>query len=710
MSERKKLSQPVRITVYHNGQLIFEKVFSHYPIHFGRSPKCEVPLEFDFISRQHCQLFETQPGQWRIQDLKSSNGIRVGGKRTPEHDFTEECEFYVGSIKVFAEVSPAPKGLNLQSEQTAPTLVPGTKKAPTNSEPHIVAVRPSHVAKTVPVDNSPPPSIKDSTKDDQTEPSAKQVPPAKVPSKPMPAMAKPAPSGQIKPLSVEPAAAKESPVQHSHGHSKHHPTPIIHRDFSDEMVGYYHGIGHARSRRVEAVVTWHDQVYEVREFRNSQTISIGPKGKASLGIPAFRETWTLGKVGFEEIQCSVPQGFQVSLTRETQDFPMGDLIASKALQPDSTGYSLRASVNDVVHVELGHGFKVHLRHVPTSKPLPISKFAEMEDAVRQTFVTSALFHICLIGILLMNTPKDPEGPKLKNVPQRFARLLVEKPKPTPAPTPAPTPEPKKEIVKKKEPPKKIVKKEQPKKEPPKQIVKEVPKVITTPKAIAKVNKFPMEVKNPVKQAPPPVKVEALGALAALGAVSASAPTNVVTNININPNAGGAPTKINTGGIVGALPSSSGKLAAAGNIGSVKTKGMGYGTGTGYGVQGLKGTAGARGVAGAVVGEPKLASSSSKTEGLTRAQVMAVVQQHIQDIQHCYEKNLLLNPNLAGRMEFEWEITPAGRVATVGVKRSTVNQGDGLGECVKKVFAAMKFPAAANGQSTVPSIGFPFGRM
>jgi hypothetical protein len=138
--------------------------------------------------------------------------------------------------------------------------------------------------------------------------------------------------------------------------------------------------------------------------------------------------------------------------------------------------------------------------------------------------------------------------------------------------------------------------------------------------------------------------------------------------------------------------------------------MGYGTGTGYGVQGLKGNAGARGIAGAIVGEPKLATAANKTEGLTRAQVMAVVQKHLAEIQHCYEKNLLLNPDLSGRMEFEWEISPTGKVVTSSVKRSTVNGGDGLGECVKRVFTAMRFPNASNGQSTVPSIGFPFGRM
>jgi outer membrane biosynthesis protein TonB len=325
-----------------------------------------------------------------------------------------------------------------------------------------------------------------------------------------------------------------------------------------------------------------------------------------------------------------------------------------------------------------------------------SKLLEPEPSIQHSMLTSTALHVALIIILFFTLPPQIEAPHLKNVPERFARLLIEKPKPTPAPTPKP-PEPPKPIVKK-EPPKKIQK-----------IVKPQPKVFVQPKVLAKTNKYPMVVKQPVPKAPPPVKVESLGALAALGAVSDKAPSNVVTNININKDAGGLPSKaVNTGGIAGALPSSSGTLAAGGS-GNVKTKGKGFGTGTGYGIQGLKGSAGGRAVVGAIVGEPKLAASG-KPEGLTRAQVMAVVQKYLGEVQHCYERSLLSDPGIAGRMEFEWDISAGGQVTAVRVRRSTVNNGDALGECVKGVFSSMKFPSAKNGMTTTPNIGFPFGRM
>jgi hypothetical protein len=239
-------------------------------------------------------------------------------------------------------------------------------------------------------------------------------------------------------------------------------------------------------------------------------------------------------------------------------------------------------------------------------------------------------------------------------------------------------------------------------------VKVVHKIMKPPKVIEKVNKFPIVVQHPVAKAQPPVKIENLGALAALGAISKDPMPSVVKNISINKNAGGLQTKsVNTSGVMGALPSTNGALLAVGT--RVKTKGVGFGTGAGYGTQGLKGSAGSLAVAGAVVGEPKLAKSV-KVEGLTRAQVMSVVQKYLSEVQHCYERNLLSDPNLAGRMEFEWDIASSGSVTAVRVKRSTVNNGDSLGECVKGLFGSMKFPRATNGQTTTPSIGFPFGRL
>lgn len=46
----------------------------------GRRPICDISLQYQNISSQHCEL-EIQNGYWHIQDLGSSNGIKVNGER-----------------------------------------------------------------------------------------------------------------------------------------------------------------------------------------------------------------------------------------------------------------------------------------------------------------------------------------------------------------------------------------------------------------------------------------------------------------------------------------------------------------------------------------------------------------------------------------------------------------------------------------------------
>ena len=113
--------------------------------------------------------------------------------------------------------------------------------------------------------------------------------------------------------------------------------------------------------------------------------------------------------------------------------------------------------------------------------------------------------------------------------------------------------------------------------------------------------------------------------------------------------------------------------------------------------------------GVVVGSPKL-MEITRSEGLTQKQVMDVVKQHLGKVQRCYERALLSNSSIAGRVEYEWYITPKGQVKWAKVKSSEVQNGSELNSCVTKVFKDMKFPVAKNGESTQPSIGLPFGRM
>lgn len=53
------------------------------PLVIGRRPKCDIVLAFDNVSGKHCRL-ELRDGYWHVEDLGSSNGIRVDGQRCME--------------------------------------------------------------------------------------------------------------------------------------------------------------------------------------------------------------------------------------------------------------------------------------------------------------------------------------------------------------------------------------------------------------------------------------------------------------------------------------------------------------------------------------------------------------------------------------------------------------------------------------------------
>jgi outer membrane biosynthesis protein TonB len=90
--------------------------------------------------------------------------------------------------------------------------------------------------------------------------------------------------------------------------------------------------------------------------------------------------------------------------------------------------------------------------------------------------------------------------------------------------------------------------------------------------------------------------------------------------------------------------------------------------------------------------------------------MSVVNKYINDIHRCYERALMDDSNLSGRVEYEWNISPNGAVSAARVKGSEMSNSDSLNKCVLAIFYKMKFPTAKNGQPTIANIGFPFGKL
>ena len=185
----------------------------------------------------------------------------------------------------------------------------------------------------------------------------------------------------------------------------------------------------------------------------------------------------------------------------------------------------------------------------------------------------------------------------------------------------------------------------------------------------------------------------------------------ITNQNAQNNNSQSAAPINTAALTKDIKSNNPGGETVNQSGPIRTKGNGSNKSTTFGQESLGSDTGKRGVKGAVLGKPALKfESSSKVEGLSREQVMKAMQATMPKIQSCYERSLLSDANLSGRIEFEWEISASGSVNMADIKKNSVAGGEQLGECALDVIRKIKFPSATNGETTRPSIGFPFGRL
>jgi hypothetical protein len=162
-----------------------------------------------------------------------------------------------------------------------------------------------------------------------------------------------------------------------------------------------------------------------------------------------------------------------------------------------------------------------------------------------------------------------------------------------------------------------------------------------------------------------------------GSSLAQASTTLSGNHEFNPRS--------TGPIAGAGGNASKDFAA----GSVLGTGGGHGAGNGSG--GLDGSG---------------SGGFQTSGGLTRDVVRAIIGKYRSQIRNCYERALLVNSDLAGRILYEWKISPAGPVVSVKLLRTDVHF-DKLEGCVRDVIRSMQFPAAENGQSTTVIYPFAF---
>lgn len=83
----------------------------------------------------------------------------------------------------------------------------------------------------------------------------------------------------------------------------------------------------------------------------------------------------------------------------------------------------------------------------------------------------------------------------------------------------------------------------------------------------------------------------------------------------------------------------------------------------------------------------------------RETARAYVQGRQLEIQHCYEQQLRLHNDLAGRMAVELTLNSQGRVTSFTVKEDTL-RSEPVRACVQAAVSAWQFPFAPSGESAV----------
>ncbi|RKG87633.1 hypothetical protein D7V97_42995, partial [Corallococcus sp. CA053C] len=280
----------------------------------------------------------------------------------------------------------------------------------------------------------------------------------------------------------------------------------------------------------------------------------------------------------------------------------------------------------------------------------------------------------------------PEGPATadftqKNLPPVALRLI------------APEPKKKEEAKKKLE----ALKKKEPAKDKPVVAEKAPPK--------------------PVKQAPPPKAVAAAPenkVMKALAKLSAAGPAAndllaAVDKMGSGPgNKNVKQTNYKLSGLIGKAPIANAGLGTFGLGGGGKGGGATLGAellrGKGGGGIGALGAGGVgKGAVGGTVTRATARSISSTQGTVDREAVAKVINSHLNEVHGCYERALLKDPGLAGKVVLEWSIGLNGRVASAKTKSSTLRNAS-VEACILSSLKGWQFPTPKGG---LVIITYPF---
>ncbi len=151
-----------------------------------------------------------------------------------------------------------------------------------------------------------------------------------------------------------------------------------------------------------------------------------------------------------------------------------------------------------------------------------------------------------------------------------------------------------------------------------------------------------------------------------------------------------------GGTVNVNALSAGLRSGEGKAGSLKGfangKGTAIGGGSGFGGKGFDMSLGG--------------DEEEAIGGLDKSLIAAVVQANIGQIKHCYERQLIVDPNIFGKVVAQWTINKDGVVSVSSVKKTTMNSKP-VENCILAKIKGWGFPKPKGGGQVLVSYPFLF---
>jgi hypothetical protein len=419
---------------------------------------------------------------------------------------------------------------------------------------------------------------------------------------------------------------------------------------------------------------------EARRFKpGKQPLLASTDERAPMPMWGFNlpeEGFTLAEAVNGSYRVFVPPG--VSVERSGADGRFQPLQPS-ALEAE--GDRRFVTLSDGAAARLSQGQMSLLAY---AAPVPVKEWVNpLRGLPWLTLVCLALFGSAL-GAFVVMRPRSPESPDFtnKSLPPVALRLL------------APEPKKKEEAKKKLEAIKEKAK--------PREQATDKP----TPKPEKVVEKTP-----PKPVAPAPPESRALKALAKLSAAGPATNDLLAAVDKLGSGPGNKNVKTSNyklSGLIGKAP-----IANAG-LGTFGLGGGGKGGGATLGAELLRGKGGGgigalgagnvgKGKVGGTVTRATSRSISAPQGSIDREAVARVINSHLQEVHACYERALLKEPSLAGKVVLEWTIGGAGRVVAAKTRSSTLNNAS-VEACILNSLKGWAFPAPKGG---VVIISYPF---